>query len=270
MADDTSSYFVRTGEGRFHPTAHTAGAWSTAEQHISPLNGLVVHELERFVAARAASRADDARDGLVIARIGFDIFGVIPIDEFDVTVEVLRPGRTIELLEAVVTQYGRTVCRARAWRLAPHDTAAVAGGQPDPLPRPDSLEPWPLTDVWPGGYIDSVEMRPVGSPRPGRATTWLSTTVPLLPDEPVSDLARLVGLVDTANGVAVREDPAEWMFPNVDLTIHLYRQPAGTWLGLDTTVVFGASGQGLTSSVLHDADGPVGRAEQVLAVRRLR
>ena len=57
------------------------------------------------------------------------------------------------------------------------------------------------------------------------------------------------------------------MFPNVDLTIHLHRQPAGRWVGLDTTVVFGPTGQGITSTVLHDLAGPVGHAQQMLTVR---
>ncbi len=73
--------------------------------------------------------------------------------------------------------------------------------------------------------------------------------------------------MDTANGIAVQQDPAEWMFPNVDLTVHLFRQPRGPWTGLDTTASFGPTGQGLTSSVLHDVDGPVGQAEQILTVR---
>ncbi|MFD5884348.1 thioesterase family protein [Streptomyces yangpuensis] len=84
-----------------------------------------------------------------------------------------------------------------------------------------------------------------------------------------SALASYLALVDTANGVAVQQDPTAWMFPNLDLTIHLHRQPRGPWTGLDTTVTFGPSGQGLTSSVLHDLDGPVGHAEQILTVRPL-
>src|SRR5690606_40119049 len=71
------------------------------------------------------------------------------------------------------------------------------------------------------------------------------------------------------NGIAVREAPTEWMFPNVDLTVHLHRQPRGRWVGLDTEVVFGPTGQGLTSTVLHDRDGEVGRAQQILTVRPL-
>ena len=83
-------------------------------------------------------------------------------------------------------------------------------------------------------------------------------------------MAAYLGLVDTANGMNVRLDPRDWAFPNVDLTVHLYRTPEGGpghWIGLDTTVIVGTSGVGLTSSTLHDEHGPVGRAEQGLTVR---
>jgi hypothetical protein len=76
--------------------------------------------------------------------------------------------------------------------------------------------------------------------------------------------------VDTANGVAVRADPTHWAFPNVDLHIDLWREPVPGWVGFDTQVAFGPTGLGLTSSVLHDIEGPVGRAQQMLTVRPFR
>ena len=57
------------------------------------------------------------------------------------------------------------------------------------------------------------------------------------------------------------------MFPNVDLTIHLFREPVRGWVGFDTKVTMGTTGMGLTSTTLHDELGPVGRAEQILTVR---
>jgi len=107
---------------------------------------------------------------------------------------------------------------------------------------------------------------------PGQGQVWVRTTLPLLEGEPVSPVAAYLGLVDTANGMNVRLDPREWAFPNVDLTVHLYRTPdggPGYWLGLDTLVTFGARGVGLTSTTLHDEHGPVGRAEQILTVRSM-
>lgn len=257
------SYFARVGEHRFQPTSHTAGAWTPTEQHFSPIAGLLTHAVDRFVAVRPN------RD-LVIARITFDILGTVAIEEFDVRVEVIRPGRTVELLEAVGSARGRPFVRARAWRLAPEDTAEVVGGQPERLPSPRGVEPWPLVSVWPGGYIASVDFRPIRGPEPGRTTAWLRTPIELVAGEEVSPLARFVGLIDTANGIAVRVPPQTWFYPNVDLSIHIYRQPVGEWVGLDTTVVFGPGGQGVTSTALHDEEGPVGRAEQMLTIRRAR
>jgi acyl-Coa thioesterase superfamily protein/acyl-CoA thioesterase superfamily protein len=253
-------YYERIDEHRYKPTVHAGGAWDPDEQHFSPLGGLIVHAIDRHLAA-------EPRDGLVLARISFDILGRLALEECEIRVETIRPGRTIELLEAVVLIGGRAVVRARAWLLATVDTEAVAAADAEPLSSPDTLTTWPLHEVWPGGYIGSVDIRPVGTPRAGRTTAWVSTALDLVAGEPSSATASFVALVDTANGIAVRAEPTEWMFPNVDLTIHLHRQPEAGWTGLDTTVTFGRTGQGVTSTVLHDVHGPVGHAEQMLTVR---
>lgn len=253
----STAYFTRLGDGRFNATELTSGAWSITEQHISPMGGLVTSEIERVVGA----------DSKVLGRLSLDILGVVVVGEFEVSVEVIRPGRTIALVEVRVTQDGRTVVIARAWRLAPHDTAAVAGGAPSSMPSPHDLPAWDMTSVWPGGYIGSLDVRREPDAEPGRARAWVRSTVDLITGEPVSDLARWMALIDTANGLSVRTSPDGWLFPNVDLTIHLHRPPRGAWVGFDTEVTFGATGLGLTSAVLHDVDGPVGRAEQVLTVR---
>ncbi|PTM93683.1 thioesterase family protein [Streptomyces sp. VMFN-G11Ma] len=254
------SYFEAIDEHRYKPTNHASGAWDPDEQHFSPLGGLIVHALDRHRAA--------ARDtGLLLSRISYDILGRLALDECEIQVETVRPGRTIELVEAVVRIAGRPVVRARAWYLTAVDTAAVAGGPDDRLAPPESLAPWRMSDAWPGGYIASVDVRPVGPPRPGRTTAWVSTPLDLVAGHEVSPLASYLALVDTANGIAVRQSPTEWMFPNVDLTVHLHRRPRGPWTGLDTTVTFGPTGQGLTSTVLHDVHGPVGQAQQILTVR---
>ncbi|MFJ8200979.1 thioesterase family protein [Streptomyces sp. NPDC096152] len=256
------SYYERTAERRYKPTAHAGGAWNADEQHFSPLAGLVVHAIDRHLAGHAARN-------LNLARISYDILGRIALDECEITVETVRSGRTIELLEAVVVIGGRTVVRARAWLLASYDTSAVADSPHERLPDPEALTPWAMSDAWDGGYISSIDVRRLPPARRGRTTAWISSLVDLVAGEPSSPLASYIALVDTANGIAVQQDPTEWMFPNLDLTIHLHRQPQGRWTGLETTVTFGPSGQGLTSSVLHDIDGPVGQAEQILTVRRL-
>jgi hypothetical protein len=256
MKPEPDAYFVGLGAGCYRATAHTSGAWSEAEQHISPMVGLCVHEIERLLPSP-----------LLISRIAVDILGTIAVSDFSIEVSVVRPGRTIELVEAAVTRSSRTVLVARVWRLAAVDTSAVAGGGPHEVPS--DLAPWDMTSVWPGGYIASLGVRRSPDAVPGRATAWISSPLALVAGEESSTLARYAMLVDTANGTCVRQDPRRWMFPNVDLTIHLHRQPGPGPVGLETTVTFGPTGQGLTHSVLHDAAGPLGRASQVLTVRPL-
>ena len=183
------------------------------------------------------------------------------------TFEVLRPGRAVELVEGVLSQNGRPALRARVWRLSTGDTSSVRGGELDALPPVEADDAFDLSTVWPGGYIASLDVRAVDGPNPGRTTAWITTPLQIVAGEPTTALAQFTLLVDTANGIAVRRPPEEWQFPNVDLTIHLFRQPEGAWVGFDTRVTFGPAGHGLTSTDLYDARGHVGRAEQALLVR---
>ncbi|TCN40057.1 thioesterase superfamily protein [Rhodococcus sp. SMB37] len=253
------SYFERTGGNSFRATEHVGGAWNTAEQHIAPAFGLLAH----VVGCDRDARRDD---GLVIGRLSYDILGVLPIGDMDVEVTVLRPGRTIELVEAVLSHGGRAAVRLRAWLMAPGATDALEGSALPRIASPDEMKPWDASEVWPGGFIESAEIRR-DQVEPGRASFWARSPIPLLADEKVSDLAHAVRLFDISNGMTVRADPKTVAFPNLDLTAHLFRQPHGEWVGFDTTVSFGADGIGLTSSVLHDIYGPIGTMSQILTVR---
>ena len=253
------AYFERVGEGRFVATDEVGGAWSTDEQHIAPALGLLAHEVLRDRDRRRA-------DGLQLGRLSYDLLGTVPVAEVSVEVRVLRPGRTIELVEATLTHDDRAIVRLRAWLLQPTDTGAVTGTAYAPMPPRDALPAWDPTTVWPGGFIASADVRRE-QVEPGRARFWVRSRTTLLDGEEVSELARLVGLLDIANGMTVRVDPRAVAFPNVDLTAHFFTEPVGEWLGFDTTVSFGPSGLGLTASVIHDERGPVGTLAQSLTVR---
>ena len=253
------AYFERLGPHRFRATEHTGGAWDLRTQHIAPALGLLAHAVESDRDARRD-------DGLVVTRLSYDILGTVPIAEVETGVQVLRGGRTIELVEGVLSEGGRAAVRLRAWLMEPGETSAIQGTGHRDLPGPDQTAPWDPTTVWRGGFIASVEVRRE-QVEPGRASVWVCTDVPLLADEEVSALSRFAGLLDVANGMTVRAAPTEVLFPNVDLTAHFFAQPQGEWLGLDTTVSFGPGGVGLTTSVVHDEHGPVGTSSQSLTVR---
>ena len=258
---DAGSYFTRTGPSTFHPTEHVSGGWNTAEQHVAPGMGLLAHAVETDRDARRD-------DGLVVGRLGYDILGTLPMGEVEVAVEVVRPGRTIELVEATLRHGGRPTLRLRAWLLQQLDSSALAGSPVAPLPPPDDphWEAWSPSSVWPGGFIASAELRR-GPHTPGAGAYWARTPVSLIEGEAVSRLAEVAALVDIANGMVARVEPEEALYPNIDLTAHLVRDPEPGWLGFDTRVTFGPAGLGLTTSTLHDAQGPLGVVSQVLTVR---
>ena len=255
------SYYRSLGNGVYEATIHTQGAWNPQEQHMAPVSGLLAHCLEEF----------QPRPELRMARISYDILGLIPRTRFEIRTSVLRPGRTIELLQAEMVADGRTAVRATAWRLARGTTSDVAAVEDGTMPGPAEAGGRTGLTSWPGAFIESLEMRALPGLRPGRGQAWLRTPHEMVEGLPTSDLVRLVGMADTANGISTRVPPGEdsYMFPNVDLQLHLHRDPVGEWLGLDTQVSFGIDGIGLTSAILHDEHGPFGRSEQILTVRPL-
>lgn len=268
-SSETGSYYRRVSENVFEPTRHVQGAWRDTEQHMGPASGLLAYALETV----------HPREDLQLCRISYEILGVIGATTSTVEVEVLRPGRSIELLEARMIIEGRTAIRATGWRLATSDTSEVAGGAPEPMPGPQQWPVWDVSRKWGGGYIESVDFRIDPASEPGRARGWLRTPITLVEGEQTSDLVAFTTLVDTANGVGARQHPRDWAYPNVDLTIHYFRTPRfdgsdsdgndleQRWVGMDVTSSWGPDGIGLTSSTLYDPSGAVGRAEQILTLR---
>ena len=253
------AYFERISATSYRATGHVGGAWDTEEQHIAPALGLLVHAVELDRDARRD-------DGLMVARLSFDILGTVPVDVVETCVRVVRPGRTIELVEATLSHEGRDAVLLRAWLMRAGNTGHLDATSLPRIPPPDEMPAWDASTVWPGGFIASAEVRRAQS-EPGRASFWVRTPLDLVHGEEVSRLASAAGLLDIANGMTVRADPRQVAFPNVDLTAHLFAEPRGPWIGFDTTVSFGATGLGLTSSVLHDEHGPVGTMAQMLTVR---
>lgn len=241
------------------------GAWNEHEQHMAASTGVLTYELEQFMP----------REDMRIGRISLDIFGLIHFGKFSITTQVIRGGRTIELVEAKMEANGKICIVARAWRMQTSDTSEVAGLEDEHIGHPENYPDWDGMKHWGGGYIDSIYLKADPDNRQGEGIVWINTDIDMVEEngqaKPTSDFVHLMGMVDTANGVVPRihqPNTIEWFFPNLDLQIHLHRMPVGRWLGLETVQQFGGDGVGLTSSVLHDAHGAFGRSEQILTIRK--
>ncbi|MGH2448810.1 MAG: thioesterase family protein [Chloroflexota bacterium] len=250
------AFYMRRGEHRFVSTLHSQGVWQPGEQHLALASGLLLAEVERRLPSDK-----------LISRVSFDVLGVIHSGEFNVEVEVVRQGKSIELVEASMRHGNLTSIRARIWRLATMDTTRVQGTEWTALPPPDAMRPLAFSSIWHGGFIDSLEVRQDIHARPGRGRSWVRTRCPLVEGETDPPVAGFLKVVDTANGLVVRKRPGSVFFANVDLTVHFHRHPEAGWVGFDTRVNFGPTGLGETFSVISDIHGPVGTAAQSLTVR---
>ena len=254
-------YYTQISDDTYLPSGHAQGAWNAHEQHMAPVAGLLIHVAETF----------EKRPELQLARVSLDILGLIPLEPTTVHARILRPGRTIELVEVTAVVAGRPVVRGTAWRLIRSDSSPVAGESLTDglveMPGPDDLADTTDLTHWPGGYIESLQVK-AAELRPGHGRAWLRSAVPLLTGQAATPTAEFLRLADTANGIAPRGAPNQWLFPNVDYTVHLIREPEPGWIGLDTRASYGTTGLGLTSSTIHDVHGPVGRLEQSLTIRR--
>jgi hypothetical protein len=240
----------------------TRGPWDPDAQHAGPPAGLIARELERL------------EGGGLVGRITFEILRSVPIATLAVDARVVKPGRRVELCEATLSDERGALIRATAWRLRTDPVELppdIRGLEDDGPPGPEDAEEG---DFFPTGqdvgYHTAMEYRFVRGAfmEAGPATVWMRMRVPLVTDEEPSPLVRVMVAGDSGNGVSAALDWREYLFINVDLTVHLHRYPAGEWVCLDSLTLPERSGVGLADTLLRDERGRIGRAAQTLLVDR--
>ncbi|MEV0310483.1 thioesterase superfamily protein [Nonomuraea fuscirosea] len=252
------SMYSRTGRGRYLASEHTQGPWDPRTQHMGPVTALIAHELEQTAP----------RPGLELSRLVVDVFAPVPVAELEVTTGVVRDGKRVQCLSASVSSGGREYVRASAWRIRAAETSSTpVQAPPAPVPPPSAEH----AGSWLGsgfGYGRAMDWRFVagGPMAPGPATVWGRLTMPLVEGEEPTPVERVAVFADSGNGVSMALDFGTHLFVNVDLTISLFRAPAGEWVCMDAATVIGPSGRGLTRSTLYDAGGEIGAATQTLFV----
>ncbi len=269
-----SAFYVSQG-GRFVSSELTRGPWDPNFQHAGPPTALIARELERTPAALAPEASWQ------FGRVTFEILRPVPIAPLTVSTEVVRPGRSVELLEATLADdAGEPLIRASAWRVArkqvelPPALASEEAESParrdTPLPAPAAGSPESFFDTGRDvGYHTAMEYRFLTGRflDPGPATVWMRMLAELVAGEQPSPLQRVLTAADSGNGVSSTLDLSRYLFINVDLSVHLHRMPATEWVCLDAITVPEPTGIGLADTALHDERGPIGRALQTLVVR---
>jgi hypothetical protein len=254
------SFFRRRGDV-FEPSELTRGPWDPDSQHAGPPAALL---------GRAVERCGDG-EGKHVGRITCEVLRPVPMTPLTVTAEVVRPGRSVELVEASLADEHGDVMRATAWRLKTQ-SVELEPVPPDDPPghRPADGNP---KDFFPTGadvgYHTAMEYRFVTGAflELGPAVVWMRMRHPLVEGEEPSPLQRVLVAADSGNGVSAALDYHRYVFINTDLSVHLHRAPQTEWVCLDAVTRLDPAGVGMTDTLLGDEQGRIGRAAQTLLVR---
>ncbi len=252
------------GAQTFAPTDATRSVWSAQMQHGSPPAALMVRAMEGL----------GARPGSRLTRVVVDLLGPVAVTKTKVTARVVRPGRNIELLHAELSTQredgGYTLAAtASAWRMTTVDTGHAVQIRDPRIPSRE-IDTSLNFDWGQQGYtyVDALDWRWITvATVDGPGLIWARPLLPLVFGEDTSPLVTLFNVIDAANGVGATLSPEEFTFLNTDLAVHLHRAPAGDWVGIAAESSIGPDGVGMSSAVVHDQGGPVGRAAQSLMVR---
>lgn len=256
MAD---AFYAPDGDG-FVSSDLTRGPWDAGSQHAGPPCALLGRALD------GAGRLEHGQ----LARVTYEILRPVPIARLTTAAEVVRPGRSVELVEGELRHDDEALIRARAWRIRTTEIEIEPQPpEPDRIPGPETASTEEFFPVpWDRGYHSAMEVRFVsgGFVEPGPARAWMRMRVPLIDGEPARPLDRVLVAADAGNGVSSPLDFRRYIFINTDLTVSLRRLPEGEWVCLDAVTYPERSGIGLSDSALHDERGMIGRGTQTLLV----
>jgi Thioesterase-like superfamily len=253
------AFYLADGE-RYVPTELTRGPWDPGAQHAGPPAALLGRAIEACPPGSGH-----------VGRVTFEILGPVPLEPLTVSAGVVRPGRSVELLEASLEAEGVEVMRASAWRL--RSASLADAGEPERDPPPPGPEQGAATGFFDTGHevgyhtaMDYSFVR--GSFLDlGPATVWMRMRQPLVAGEQPSPLQRVLCAADSGNGVSAALDYRRYVFINTDLSVHLHRLPRGEWVCLESTTRWEPTGVGLADTALWDESGRIGRGAQTLLVR---
>jgi hypothetical protein len=261
-APEGAALFVPEGH-TFVPTELSRGPWSPKALHGGPVAALGARAIE----------ADAGDNGLQVVRMTVELLRPVPLEPLTVETSLFRPGKRVQLRDALIEAGGVPVAAVRALsiRVAPSDD-----GQLPALTEPETAPPGPAdgsaaaTDPIerPGFHNRGAELRFVRGQfgQTGPATVWVRLCQPVVAGEQPSPLQRVMAAADFGNGVSAELEFGSGSFINPDLTVALVRLPVGEWVCLDARTRLTTTGIGSAQSTLWDVDGRVGTAIQSLLV----
>lgn len=256
-----AALFEPDGPSVFVPTAAAVGPWDRGSLHGAAVAALVAG---RFAAP-----------DLTLARLTIELLAPVALAPLTFALSKPSGGSRVQRRHATLTCDGRTVATASSVavrraelqlpskalaHVSPFDPAA-APALLEPNRAPEKLVGWPSFD---SRGIVFEWMRVEGDPRPHQ---WAGLAVPVVAGTEIHGIEVAAMAADYAQTAVNWQLPYEsWSFRNAELTIHLAREPVGTWIGIRSEAVVQPVGAGFNAADLFDADGRVARSASTLVV----
>lgn len=247
------------------PTELARGPWSPKALHGGPVAALLARSFERC----------SPEGGLQLVRMTVELLRPVPVARLIATTFLVRPGRKVQLVDAVVESNGVEVAWARALRIrVTSEEQRVAPTVPEdasPPPPEQGVGTPSMTEGYRAFHNEGVDIRFVRGRfnELGPATAWFRLQCPVVAGEDPSPWQRAAAVADFGNGISAELEFASNVFINPDLVISLHRPPVGEWVCLDARTRFGTPGIGVAESALWDSEGRIGNAVQNLLVEPL-
>ena len=258
--------YIATAGDAYLASPLTRGPWHPDHQHAGPPSALICRAVER--AARAVGLTH-------LARLTVNLLRPAPIGECRIETSQDYIGRNAGHYSGRLIARDKDIARFTAL-MQREEALPVPEGTPG-HPAPHAPKPWrdcPVVSMaFEGGssdfgYAHLVENRLAeGKAFNGPSAVWFRMNHPLVGGEAPSPYQRVAVAADSGNGISAALDIRKYVFVNCDLTINLFRRPAGEWICLEARSLFGGNGCGLAESALYDEEGVIGQATLSLAVR---
>jgi hypothetical protein len=264
VTEAPKAFFVPDGSA-FVPTDASTGPWGAGLLHGGPIAALCTTLLER--------NSDPAFRSV---RLTAEYLRPPTQAPLVPSIREVRSGRRAHVSEVELSTDGKLVARASLLRMQPVDVSVPDSMRAGSTSSSDMLDDYPPPRI-PSGRTNAqivglgVEMRAKGANRlPGTGAVWMRLIIPVLPDQPISPMARVAVCGDFGNGLsgpASESWPPPVMFMNADLDVRLLRDTDEEWIRIDAESMWNEDGIGVTRTEMQDAGGTLAFAQQSLALQ---
>lgn len=238
-------------DGAVEPLPLAMSSWSQDQAHGVAVAGLLGRAAEHVVRRE--------RPELVPTRFTVDLFAPTRMQPAWTTVEVVREGNRILLLDVVLHQEAGPTARASSLWLRPSEDAPGETWTHPDVPEAPPLDVAPVTDEPHVPFIrsDAGWSQDFREHQDGSRKTYWNTAPSIVLGDPVTPFQAVCASAD-GTSLAVNWGSAGVQHINADVTLALSRLPVGVTVGLRALDRHEVDGVAVGTCTVFDRQGPIG------------